>query len=422
MKPKFALAAALLAFAFLPCAGESRLELLWPRDGAEVQLLSKAQKDYLVKPLAERVKLFADAGERALLRIDANAPTPTLLSWKWTPAADETAPRFAVEVRRADGVPAFQSVVSGSYVYVDNLEIGTAYSWTVRALVRGEIAAVATRRFVTDPTPPRLLRVPGVANVRDLGGRTGLGGRKIRQGMVFRTAGLNRNPEDIDFLTPEECRAEFDAGTLTNRPCWQAGHMARLFRGEVDANDTHPVPIASSAYGAEALTPEGRTILLDTLGVRTDLDLRGAGEVKGMKGSPLGDRVKWVNVAMTAYGGLGKEKGKALVKACFDVFLDPANYPLAFHCIGGQDRTGTLAFLLEAMLGVDDEELNRDWECSGFTNPGNWFRHENLFNQIYDVINAYPGANTREKVEAYLKACGLTDADFAFLRGLLLAD
>ena len=88
----------------------------------------------------------------------------------------------------------------------------------------------------------------------------------------------------------------------------------------------------------------------------------------------------------------------------------------------GKDRTGTLAFLLEAMLGVDDEELNRDWECSGFTNPGAWFCHEKLFNQIYDVINKYPGANTREKTEAYLRECGLTDADFAKLRKLLLED
>ena len=75
-------------------------------------------------------------------------------------------------------------------------------------------------------------------------------------------------------------------------------------------------------------------------------------------------------------------------------------------------------------MGVDDDELNKDWECSGFTNAGNWFRHETLFNQIYDVINKYPGANTREKVEAYLKAylkdCGLTDSDIAMLRAIIL--
>lgn len=241
----------------------------------------------------------------------------------------------------------------------------------------------------------------------------------MRQGLVYRTAGFNDNPEDIDFLTWAQCRAEFDAGTLTNRPCWQAGHMAKIYRGEHDANDWHRVPIASDR-GRERLTDAARRTLLDRLGIRTDLDLRGAGEVAGMTVSPLGDRVKWVNVAMTAYAGLEKPRGKELVKKCFDVFLDPGNYPIAFHCIGGQDRTGTLAFLIEALMGVDDDELNKDWECSGFTNAGNWFRHETLFNQIYDVINKYLGANTREKVEAYLKDCGITDDDIAKLRGILL--
>ena len=40
--------------------------------------------------------------------------------------------------------------------------------------------------------------------------------------------------------------------------------------------------------------------------------------------------------------------------------------------------------------------------------------------KIYDVINKYPGANTREKVEAYLKDCGLTDSDIAMLRAIIL--
>ncbi|MBR1920637.1 MAG: tyrosine-protein phosphatase, partial [Kiritimatiellae bacterium] len=221
------------------------------------------------------------------------------------------------------------------------------------------------------------------------------------------------------FLSWADCRAEFDAGTLTNRPCWQAGHMAKIYRGEHDANDPHRVPTAW-ARGRERLTDEARHVLLDVLGVRTDLDLRGAQEVAGMSVSPLGDRVKWANVAMTAYGGLAKSRGKELAKACLDVFLDPANYPIAFHCIGGQDRTGTLAFLIEALMGVDDDELNKDWECSGFSNAGSWFRHETLLNQIYDVLGAYPGANTRERAEAYVRDCGLDDGDIARLRDILL--
>ena len=399
------------------------IAILQPTGKEPVWLMSKRKMDYLSLPLAERVRKFADAGERGILAAEPNAPTPVLVSWRWTPGEGETAPVFSVALRRvfADGssAPVRFANARETYAFFDNLEIGAEYEVAVAATAGGRRLAVATRRFETDPAAPRLVNVPGVPNARDIGGRRGIGGRRIRQGLVFRTAGLNDNPEDIDFLSWDECRAEFAAGTLTNRPCWQAGHMAKIYRGEHDANDWHRVPVAN-ARGRERLTDESRRILLDELGVRTDLDLRGAGEVAGMTCSPLGDRVKWVNVAMTAYSGLAKPRGKELVKQCFDVFLDPANYPIAFHCIGGQDRTGTLAFLIEALMGVDDDELNKDWECSGFTNAGNWFRHETLFNQIYDVVNTYPGANTREKVEVYLKDCGLTDADFAKLRGLLL--
>ena len=40
--------------------------------------------------------------------------------------------------------------------------------------------------------------------------------------------------------------------------------------------------------------------------------------------------------------------------------------------------------------------------------------------QLYDVLGRYPGKTTREKAEAYVKDCGLTDADIAKLREILL--
>ena len=419
---KMTVCAIALAFvASFAAAGE--LVILQPTGEDAVWLMSKRKMDYLSLPFAERVKKFADAGERGILAAEPNAPTPVLVSWRWTAGEGETHPSFTVALRRlaVDGaaVPVDFACARETYAFFDNLEIGTTYEVEVTAIAGGRRLATATRKFTTDATAPRLINVPGIPNVRDLGGRIGIDGKRMRQGLIYRTAGLNDNPEEIDFLTWAQCRAEFDAGTLTNRPCWQANHMSNIYRGLHPSNDWHRVPIDWDR-GRERLTDAARKIMLDKLCIRTDLDLRGAGEVAGMTVSPLGDRVKWVNVAMTAYGGLAKPRGKELVKQCFDVFLQPENYPIAFHCIGGQDRTGTLAFLIEALMGVDDDELNKDWECSGFTNAGNWFRHETLFNQIYDVINKYPGANTREKVEAYLKDCGITDDDIAMLRGLLL--
>lgn len=37
-----------------------------------------------------------------------------------------------------------------------------------------------------------------------------------------------------------------------------------------------------------------------------------------------------------------------------------------FHCVYGSDRTGTMAYLIQGILGVSDEERDRDFELSTF--------------------------------------------------------
>ena len=408
----------------LAASASSRLEILQPEGGEEkVKLLSKRQLEYLKLPREERIEKFADAGERAQLALDKNEPQPVLVSWRWTGEKGAIAPVFSVELRHVGGGEdrAVRVVDAREpYAFFDNLMIGEKYRVIVSVVVGGRTVARAVRDFETDATAPRLIRVPGVPNVRDIGGRVAMNSRRIRQGLVYRSAGLNNNPEDIDFLTWAECRAEFAAGTLTNRAPWQAKHMAKIYSGSWPSNDWHRVPIAN-ARGRERLSDESRAIMLDTLGIRTDLDLRNDGETVGMSQSPLGDRVKWIHSPSSAYSGFGRPRGMKMTKACLDVFLDESNYPIVFHCIGGQDRTGSLAFIIEAVLGVDDEELYRDWECSGFTNPGNWFCHKDLFLQLYnDVLGRYPGETTREKAEAYFRDCGFTDGDIEKLRRILL--
>lgn len=44
------------------------------------------------------------------------------------------------------------------------------------------------------------------------------------------------------------------------------------------------------------------------------------------------------------------------------VFANPDNYPIIFHCRGGADRTGSLAFILNALQGVSEADLIKDYE------------------------------------------------------------
>ncbi|MBQ7651025.1 MAG: tyrosine-protein phosphatase, partial [Victivallales bacterium] len=107
----------------------------------------------------------------------------------------------------------------------------------------------------------------------------------------------------------------------------------------------------------------------------------------------------------------------------FTLMLDEANYPIVFHCIGGTDRTGTMATLLNALLGVNENELCRDYEASWFRNAGGIVdeRHRRWFEGLLTHINRLEGENLREKVESFvIGSCGFTMDDISKFREIML--
>ena len=365
------------ALPFLASAAEP-LRLVAPLDGATVPLLSGEQKAFLDLPREERAARFADPAFRETMRSYGWHPQAVRLEWSGAPA-NGARPLYTVEVRRLpDGRPVFRADTTLRFASVDNLEIARDYEWTVWQRAAGVPDASATGSFRTEDRAPRLLRVHAIPNIRDVGGRTGLGGRRVRQGLVFRSAGLNENASDEDPAT------------------------------------------GSRSPGATRIDDDNRACLLDTLGIRTDIDLRSDGECFGMEGSPLGPSVAWHHVETWAYQGYQDEWCRDQVGRILRVFLDPASYPIVFHCISGADRTGSLAFLLGALLGVDDEELRRDWEATGFWSTEPRFNHAERFDRLVAGFDRWPGATIRERAEAYVLAAGLSRDDIAALRDLLL--
>lgn len=47
-------------------------------------------------------------------------------------------------------------------------------------------------------------------------------------------------------------------------------------------------------------------------------------------------------------------------------FLQDDGRAIYYHCEGGADRTGTLAFLIEALLGVSESDISKDYELTTF--------------------------------------------------------
>ena len=366
--------AALMGMLFAATAAP--LEIVSPKEGATVPTLTPDMKAYLAQPRAERVKQFADPAERKRIAKFGDRPQKTLLSWTCTlPAATGTV--WSVKVRRVkDGAVVFTEKTHKTSLEIDNLEIACDYKWRVKGTV-GAAKLRAEGTFRTEDLAPRLIHLSRIHNMRDLGGRVGLGGRRVRQGLVYRSAGLNDN-----------------------------AHKSKSKGGMV--------------LGKERLTDASRAYAKGTLGIRTDLDLRSDRECFGMTGSPLGPEVKWIKISSSAYSGMAKDPGKSAFAQVFRVFLDEKNYPIDFHCIAGADRTGSLAFILNGLLGVDEEELWRDWEVTAFQKEKLDFGHRTRFSKLVKVFDAFPGANIHEKIVAYVKSAGFTDADIEKFRAIML--
>lgn len=231
----------------------------------------------------------------------------------------------------------------------------------------------------------RFIRLGAVPNMRDFGGIKTMDGKTFQRGLLYRSGGLNGNARSRE---------------VTN----DVGKVSRRYYGR----------------GGVRLTAQDRAYAVKTLGIRTDLDLRGPGECNWMTGSPLGVGVRWVRTSFCSYASLFSPEGKASFAETFPVLLDESNYPIVFHCISGADRTGTLAFIVEALCGVSDADLLFDWEITAFTTMTLGFAHLERYDRLIEGFMKYPGATMRERVEAYVIEQGFSRAEIDKLRRFLL--
>ena len=278
--------------------------------------------------------------------------------------------------------------------------------------------------------------------------------------MIFRSAGLNDNAHDTYYTVAElkangkldEIKAAAEAAQkrLDQLLAWQADPKT-FDREDAEYKDwctRHPdEPVAKflssriqkarnlvkrggdpkvkkgRGKGKSRVEGENGAYILSRFGIKSDIDLRSDGECYGMAGSPLGDSVKWFHYSSCAYGGMQSNSGKEAFAKVFRVFLDERNYPIDFHCIAGQDRTGSVAFILGALLGYDEDVLYLDWELTGFWNRSVRFRHEGRFDLLVDgFAKKYPAGTIHESVAKYVRDIGFTDGDIAKFRSIMLPE
>ena len=405
-----------LAFAAAACAAQ--LSLVEPAENAVVPLITEGQKAFMDMPEAARREKMTDETWRKELK-KKTGYVPAKVKFVWT--GGEEGAKYRIEIRRLpDGQVFYSGKTRQTELELDNFEIARTYEWLVKI---GKTEKSVKGTFRTEDRAPRFVRLDGVPNMRDLGGRVGLGGKRLKQGMIYRSAGLNSNANS--YYKPEEILKLYEEGKLVESVPEPSREAAKKINDELAAGKSREKVDLKHLVkrwhpGADRLNDKTRAFAKEQFGIKTDLDLRTGRECYGMTGSPLGPDVKWVHIPSSGYGAMHSDSGKKPFTQCFKVFLDEANYPIDFHCIAGADRTGSLAYILNALLGVSDAELLLDWEITVFNNPNPRFAHKDRYDPLVAGFMKLPGATTAEKMVNYVKSVGFTDADIEKFRAIML--
>ena len=177
------------------------------------------------------------------------------------------------------------------------------------------------------------------------------------------------------------------------------------------------------------IAAEDRNVLVGELGVRHEIDLRGKegrdpsdGDV--VTESPLGKDV-WFTITQKAasYALAPVETWQTYLRCVIDAVTH--REPVYFHCTAGADRTGTLACVLEGLLGMSQSDIDKDYELTTFYSGSGTDvlarrRNESEWKRLISAINAVPGDTFRDKcVHFAVGTCGMSMADINAYRAAM---
>lgn len=177
------------------------------------------------------------------------------------------------------------------------------------------------------------------------------------------------------------------------------------------------------------LAADDRAVLVGDLGIQHDLDLRGregggADDEPDMTGSPLGSDVWYTRTQQYAWYALTPV---ATWQAYLRCVIDAVTHrePVYFHCTAGADRTGTLACVLEGLLGMSQSDIDKDYELTTFYSGSGSDatarrRNESDWKGLINAINAVSGGTFRDKcVHFAVGTCGMSMADINAYRAAM---
>lgn len=159
----------------------------------------------------------------------------------------------------------------------------------------------------------------------------------------------------------------------------------------------------------DAIT-EGGKAELKRLGIKTELDLREDGYDTGV--------LIYENIPMKTGGGYLVSNIPALPDF-FHFIADETKHPVIYHCSIGTDRTGMVTFLINALLGVSEEDLYRDYLFSNF-GLIEGLRRPRTIDEYIAYMDRFEGDTLAERTENFLLSVGVDENDIISLRRLML--
>ena len=166
--------------------------------------------------------------------------------------------------------------------------------------------------------------------------------------------------------------------------------------------------------------PYIRPILVGECGVRMELDLRGKKEEPIRDSSALGDIGYCCPETFVWYSLTNTVAWREILRCIFDCVLTTT--PVYFHCSAGMDRTGTVACIIEALLGVNQSNIDKDYELSSFAGTAYLKKRNGVqWAQLIGEINALTvGSTFRDKVISWVASLGFTAAEINAFRAAMI--
>ena len=286
---------------------------------------------------------------------------------------------------------------SENKVTVRNLFVNTEYYWKV--VTDDEESEVET--FTTDDYPRWILARSltgeeggrGIYNVRDNGGYMTSSGKRVKQGLVYRGGEIT---------------------TMTS-----SGHYNTITN------------VAKKAFREDMGMVGG-----------IELDLRGDTDISdGYKACGFAENgdIAYEMHAIKSYEETFT-RTRSEVAQIFEILKTADERPVYYHCFGGADRTGTIGFLLNGLLGVSYTDLVIDFELTSYSSINNehirshiqghqhsYDRWPSLINQIKtDTTGGYKydkDLPLEDNIEQFLLlACSVPQATIDTIRDIMLED